>query len=70
LVKHRSDTQWPEVERSGDVVCGLHRAQGDEEHGFLGLSSKPRSTVSLDLASKPVATGFSVWASKPAAIVW
>jgi hypothetical protein len=24
------------IERSGDAVCGLHRAQGDEEHGFLG----------------------------------
>jgi hypothetical protein len=24
------------VERSGGVVCGLHRARGDEEHGFLG----------------------------------
>jgi hypothetical protein len=70
MVKHRSDTQWPKVERSGDAVCGLHRAQGDEEHGFLGLSSKPRSTVFSDLASKPVAMGFSVWASKPAAIVW
>jgi hypothetical protein len=23
------------VERSGDVMCGLHRAQGDEEHMFL-----------------------------------
>jgi hypothetical protein len=22
--------------RSGDVVCGLHRAQGDEESEFLG----------------------------------
>jgi hypothetical protein len=21
---------------SGDAVCGLHRAQGDEEYGFLG----------------------------------
>jgi hypothetical protein len=21
---------------SGDVVCGLHRARGDEEHEFLG----------------------------------
>jgi hypothetical protein len=21
---------------SGDVVCGLHRARGDEERGFLG----------------------------------
>jgi hypothetical protein len=23
------------IERSGDVVCGLHRACGDEERGFL-----------------------------------
>jgi hypothetical protein len=23
------------IERSGDVVCGLHRAQGDEEREFL-----------------------------------
>jgi hypothetical protein len=22
--------------RSGDAVCGLHSAQGDEEHMFLG----------------------------------
>jgi hypothetical protein len=24
------------IERSGDAVCGLHRARGDEEHKFLG----------------------------------
>jgi hypothetical protein len=24
------------VERSGDAMCGLHRAHGDEERGFLG----------------------------------
>jgi hypothetical protein len=24
------------IERSGDIVCDLHRAEGDEEHGFLG----------------------------------
>jgi hypothetical protein len=24
------------VERSGGVVCSLHRARGDEEHRFLG----------------------------------
>jgi hypothetical protein len=24
------------IGRSGDVVCGLYRAQGDEEHEFLG----------------------------------
>jgi hypothetical protein len=23
------------IKRSGDAVCGLHRARGDEEHGFL-----------------------------------
>jgi hypothetical protein len=42
------------------------KTKGDE---FLGLVSKPGSTVSPDLASKPVASGFSVWASKPAATV-
>jgi hypothetical protein len=34
------------IGRSGDTVCSLHCAQGDEEHEFLGLASKPRSTVS------------------------
>jgi hypothetical protein len=24
------------VERSGGAVCSLHRARGDDEHGFLG----------------------------------
>jgi hypothetical protein len=24
------------VERSGDAVCGLYLARGDEEQGFLG----------------------------------
>jgi hypothetical protein len=24
------------IRRSGDAVCGLHHAQGDEEHEFLG----------------------------------
>jgi hypothetical protein len=24
------------IERSGDTVCGLHRARVDEKHGFLG----------------------------------
>jgi hypothetical protein len=33
------------IERSGDAVCSLHHARGDEEHGFLGSASKPRSTV-------------------------
>jgi hypothetical protein len=33
------------IERSGDTVCSLHHPQGGEEHGFLGLASKPRLTV-------------------------
>jgi hypothetical protein len=37
-------------------VCSLHRARGDGEHEFLGLTSIPRSTVSPDLASKLTAT--------------
>jgi hypothetical protein len=24
------------IERSGGIMCGLHRARGDEEYGFLG----------------------------------
>jgi hypothetical protein len=32
------------IERSGDSMCGLHRAQGDEECRFLGLASKSRLT--------------------------
>jgi hypothetical protein len=32
------------IGRSGDTVCGLYHAHGDEEHEFLGLASKPRST--------------------------
>jgi hypothetical protein len=24
------------IERSGDAVCGIHRAHGDEEREFLG----------------------------------
>jgi hypothetical protein len=48
------------IKRSGDAVCGLHHAQGDEKCGFLDLASKPSATVSLGLASKPVATVFVV----------
>jgi hypothetical protein len=33
------------IERSGDAVCGLHRACGDEEHEFLDCALKPRPTV-------------------------
>jgi hypothetical protein len=55
MVKHRLST------RSGDAMCGLHRAQGNEEHEFLGSATKPRSTVSPGLATKPVATILVVW---------
>jgi hypothetical protein len=82
------------IERSGDTVCGLYHARGAQECGFLGLASKPRAmvcqqfglrttrTISLDLASKPVATvspgltsklaasDFLVWTSKLVATVW
>jgi hypothetical protein len=33
------------IERLGDAVCALHRLQGDEDRRFLGLASKPRSTI-------------------------
>jgi hypothetical protein len=46
------------IERSGYIVCGLHCAQGDVEREFLALTSKPRSMVSLSLASKPMTSGF------------
>jgi hypothetical protein len=69
------------IERSGDDVCCQHHARGDEELMFLDLASKPKSMISHDLASKPLATvlvvclkttrsGFPVWASKLAATVW
>jgi hypothetical protein len=58
------------IEMLSDAVCGLHRAQGDEECEFLGLASKLRSTISPSLASKSVASGFPVWTSKPASTVW
>jgi hypothetical protein len=46
------------IRRSGDTVCGLHHAQGDEVREFLSLTSKPRST------------GFPVGAPKPTATIW
>jgi hypothetical protein len=49
------------IKRSGDAGYGLHCAQGDKKHGFFGLASKPRSTVSPSLASKSVATVFVFW---------
>jgi hypothetical protein len=47
--------------RLGDVVCGLHRAQGDEERGFLSLASKP---VVSGLTLKTGSYGLVIQASK------
>jgi hypothetical protein len=44
LVWRTGDDQ-AQVGYLGDDMCGLHHAQVDEKHGFLGLASKPRSTV-------------------------
>jgi hypothetical protein len=57
------------IERLSDAVCGLYLAEGDEERGFLGLPSKPRSTVCQWFGLKITRTGFLVWASKSAATV-
>jgi hypothetical protein len=60
----------------------LHCARGDEEREFIGLASKSRSTVcqcfglkttgtvSPDLASKSVASGFPICTSKLTVTVW
>jgi hypothetical protein len=45
------------IERSGDAMCSLHRAQGDEDHMFLSSTSKPRSM------------GLPIWASNLVAMV-
>jgi hypothetical protein len=54
MIKHKWGTQYWMIKRSGGVVYSPHCAQGDDELEFLGLTSKPRSTVSPALASKPV----------------
>jgi hypothetical protein len=58
------------IRRSGDTVCGLHRSQGDEVRGFLGLASKPRSMVCQWFGFKTIGSDILVWASKLAAMVW
>jgi hypothetical protein len=58
------------VQRSGDVVCGLHRARGDEERRFVGWASKSRSTVYEWFGLKTTRTVFAGLASKPTAIVF
>jgi hypothetical protein len=54
-------------------VCGLHRAQGDEECRFLSLASKLVATVSPGQTSKSVAMVSSGPVLKPVAtvlVVW
>jgi hypothetical protein len=46
------------IDRMGDNVCFLYRAQGDEEHDFLGLASKPRSIVCQWFSLKTIGTCF------------
>jgi hypothetical protein len=61
------------IERSDDAVCSMHHAQGNEEHGFLGLASKPRLVFPTGLVSKPVAMISPDLASKPVVtvlVVW
>jgi hypothetical protein len=45
---------------SGDALCGMHRAQGDEKREFLGLASKLRLTVSWFWPQNQVGDGLSV----------
>jgi hypothetical protein len=61
MVKHKSVLGGRTIKRSVDAVCGLHHAEGDEECEFLGLASKPRSTVSPSLTSKLLAMVHVVW---------
>jgi hypothetical protein len=53
------------IRRSGHAVCGMYRAQGEEERGFLGLASKPRSTVCQYFSLKTTGRFISGLASKP-----
>jgi hypothetical protein len=57
------------IEKSSGAVCGLHRARGDEECGFLGWASKLRSTVCLWFGLKTTGMVFSGLASKSVATV-
>jgi hypothetical protein len=70
------------IEMSGDTLCDLHRACGDEKRGFLGSASKSRSTgcqwfglrttgtVCQWFSLKTTGTVFSGLASKPVAMVF
>jgi hypothetical protein len=51
-------------------VCGLQHACGDEEYGFLGSTSKPRSMICQWFGLKTVGTVFSDLTSKPLGMVF
>jgi hypothetical protein len=51
-------------------VCGVHRAQGDEEREFLDLASEPRATVSPGFGLKTGCYGFCGLVSKQLAQVF
>jgi hypothetical protein len=51
------------IERLGDVVCGLYRAQGGKEGGLIGWTSKPRLTVWW-FGAQNHRDNFLIWASK------
>jgi hypothetical protein len=57
------------VKRSGDAVCGLHRACADEVRMFLGWASKLRLTVCEWFGLKTTRTVFASLASKLVATV-
>jgi hypothetical protein len=44
------------IERSGDAVCDLNHAEGDEEHEFLGLASKRWVTTCSTVTLVPLCT--------------
>jgi hypothetical protein len=58
------------IERSGDAVCGLHRARGDEEREFFGCASKPKSTICQWFGLKTTRTIFSGLTLKLVAMVF
>jgi hypothetical protein len=52
------------IERSGDTVCGLYHAQGDEEHGFFWFSIKTKVDVFSQFGFKTSGYGSCGLASK------
>jgi hypothetical protein len=49
------------IGRLGDAICGLHRACGDEERGFLGFAQNQGRQFVTGLVSKPLGWFSLVW---------